>query len=286
MTVVVIGQRRYDTPHAIWTARYIMDKKPKAVALELPRDPFQEKLDKYKAGKLKDAKLKEFILDFVGKEIDLDEKLVQKFLENEIDAEELEDFEPDGSFFYILKAAKEVGADILAIDVPLHEIEEEVAEELTAIEQDHKDHLINKGKDIMVTKKVPSHVMGFAELIHKPFHWFEIVIGHEPADNPFHHPPHCRVCHWGVKYERFFHNFYAWFSERFHNEHEKRVFSVLHKFDKKREEKMAESIDKELTTLKKQDKEADMIVVMHLWHKDRVEGILRDEGVEIIDITI
>jgi hypothetical protein len=49
---------------------------------------------------------------------------------------------------------------------------------------------------------------------------------------------------------------------------------------------MAESIDKELASLKKRHSDGNMIVVMHLWHKDRVESILRNEGVEIIDITI
>lgn len=285
MTVVIIGQRRYDTPHAIWTAKYIMDKKPSAVAIELPRDPFQKIFTDYQNDKINDEELKKFILEFVGKELDIDGELINKFIDEEIVAEELEDIEPDGSFYHILRAAKKINADILAIDVPLKEIEEEVANDLKRIEQEHKDELIKKGKDIMTTKKVPAHVMGFAELIHKPFHWFELLIGHEPAENPFNHPPHCRWCRLGVKYERFFHNIYAFWSERFHKNYEKRVFAALHAFDLKREEQMARSIEKELDLLKKNNKEGNMVVILHLWHQMKVEEHLIKKDIDVVEIT-
>lgn len=285
MTVVVIGQRRYDTPHAIWSAKYILEKKPSAVAIELPRDPFQRIFTEYQTGKIDDNELKRFITEFVGKELDLDEELLSRFIHNEIVAEELEDMEPEGSFFYILKAAKKINAEILAIDIKLKEIEEEVSKELRAVEEEYRDILVQKGKEIMTTKQVPSHIMGFAELVHRPFHWLEILIGHDPADNPFIHPPHCRWCRLGVKYERFFHNLYAYWCERFHKSHDKRVFAALHKFDLKREEKMAQAIENELKRLRKEDKESNMVVILHLWHQANVEYLLQKKGIPIIEIT-
>ena len=76
--LIVLGQKRYDVPHSLHAAKKIKEIKPDAVLLELPEKPFQSIIDKY----MRKGNEKTFFKDIaeaVGKELNIDHKLIEKF---------------------------------------------------------------------------------------------------------------------------------------------------------------------------------------------------------------
>ena len=69
--LVVLGQRRYDVPHAIWAAKKIRKMQPDVVILEIPEKPFQAIITKYLKGRLSEKRMIIQVSKAIGKELEI-----------------------------------------------------------------------------------------------------------------------------------------------------------------------------------------------------------------------
>ncbi len=270
--IVVIGQNRYDTPHALWVASIIKKTKPDAVALELPKS-FQKVIDKFQKGKIKEKDLDEEFGKLLGRSLSIDEKLLEKLEKKKVSTLDLSQFSPDGAFVHMILAANKAGAKAFAVDVRMREIKKKVENSLRAAE---KGEIMDAAEKKAVA---PSQgVLFFSELVHAPFHFLEMVLGHNPHKSPFDHPAECRICKLGIKWERFWHSVLAHTMNLIPGNQSDYLYA-LHKYDRMREKEMAERIAKIA------EKNEKVLAVVHSWHEIPVEKELEAKGFEVRELS-
>ena len=273
--LIVLGQKRYDVPHALHAAQRIKERKPDAVILELPEKPFQAIIDNYLKGGNEKSFLKD-VAETVGKELKIDHTLLEKFEKGHLTVKQLEMIEPDASFVHIVITAKKIGVPVYAIDIPMADIEKEVRE-VMKFSPTAEDRAIKEAREVLMGLK-PVDFMRWA---HEPFNFFEIVIGHHPDAHPFDHPPECLICKLGVKWERFAHAVGAAAANVLPVN--KTIVALRH-FDLVREEKIANRIVNLHNQLKAKKKEPNLFAILHIWHEDVVEGKVRKKGITIQEV--
>lgn len=270
--IIVIGQNRYDVPHALKVAQIIKKTKPDAVALELP-EGFQKVIDKFEKGKVKPKDLDREFGKLIGRSMEIDETLVDKFEKKKIKTMDLGQYSPDGAFIHMILAARKAGAKVFAIDIKIKEMRKGIEKSLNV---KNKDRVVEKAERRVVT---PSQgVLFFSELVHAPFHFLELILGHSPHDNPFNHPPECRICKWGVSWERFWHSVLANVLNLLPGDQSDYLYA-LHKYDRLREKTMASRI----AEIDKKNKK--VLAVVHAWHEMAIESHLEDMGMPVRELT-
>lgn len=266
----VLGQRRYDTPHAVWAAKWVAEKKPKTVALELPSN-FQPVISKYLAGRITSKQLNVGFGKLLGRSLRLNDKLLDQFERGKVSHASLEAVPPEGAFIYVILAAKKVKAKVVAIDTPIEELESEVLGHVR-VGQASQKAVLNRAKAAIHSPD--RGLITYSELIHAPFHFLEMLIGHQAEENPFDHPTHCKVCELGVKWERFWHAFYAHYTNFLYPIAESKYVSALYYFDRIREKKMVQRISGL----------GESLVVIHIWHAMAVADGLKKKGLAVEQI--
>ncbi len=269
--LIVLGQNRYDIPHSIHAAQRIKEIKPDAVLLELPEQPFQAIIDKYQKKGTESSFLKE-ISEAVGKELNIDHRLIEKFEKGHISIKQLEMLEPDASFVHVVVAAKKLKIPIYAIDISMAEIEREVRE-LMKFGETVEDRAIKEAREVLMGIK-PVDFMRWA---HEPFNFLEIIIGHHPERDPFNHPAECKICKLGVSWERFAHAVGATFASILPVN---KTLVALRHFDLVREKKIAQKIANLYNQMKKMKKEPELFAILHIWHESAVEGLVGKTGIK------
>ena len=150
MTIRIIAEGVYDTAHAVYEAHEIKKQKPDAVFMELPYTPFQKIFDDFNSGKIDVHKLKTHLLNAIKVEKkDVEHDLLKKFLLGQIEEEELEAIETEGREIHVMQEAKNAGAELHAMDVPLDVLEkyyevraEEVDEDEDKQEEETKEPIL------------------------------------------------------------------------------------------------------------------------------------------------
>lgn len=276
--LVVLGQRRFDVPHAINAALQIERMKPDVVLIDLPAHPFQEIIDNYLKGKLTDKKLVEQLSKVIGKKIDIDFNLYDKFKAKKVTHEQLELLTPDASFIYIVFAAKRAKIPAIAYDVPLMEIEKEVRE-LMHFSQDTKDKAVAEALDTLLGMR-PNIFMRWA---HEPYQILEILIGHHPEEGPFNHHMECRICKMGVAWERGAMAFGAAISGTLPLS---KTLHALRHFDLVRERKMVDSLVRVNDQFKKKlGREPLLFATTHIWHESSIEAMASKRGLKNVEVV-
>lgn len=278
--IKIIAEGAYDTPHAVYEAHQVQDWEPDAVFMELPEEPFQKTLDKFNEGNIGVKKLKKMLLkEIEAEEKEVDHELTDKFLAGEIETEELEAIEAEGREIHVMKAAKEVGAPLFAMDMPLSEVEEEIEAEFK------KEHIEN-AKQIINTKKLPYIVWELNDIIHYPFYIVERLMQH-PAiatTNPYHYNVNeSTLCKLAVKWDRHIGNFVMNLLSSMPLSKELKTdikaAHIINIIDALREEHMAGRVVEEYKKLKKKlGREPKVLIVVHLWNAGRLQRML--EGLE------
>lgn len=270
-----MGQNRYDVPHSIHAVQRIKELKPDAIFLELPERPFQDIINKYLRGGTEKSLLKD-ISEAVGKELDIDHTLIEKFEKGHMSIKQLELIEPDASFVHIVVAAKKLKIPVYAIDVPMPEIEAEVRT-LMRFSETSKDKAIRESREVLMGIKP----VAFMRWAHEPFNFLEILIGHHPEKDPFNHPVECGICKLGVSWERFAHGFGAFFAGVLPVN---KTLVALRHFDLVRENRMAKKIVSMHDQLKKKKEDPDLFAILHVWHEGAVESLISKSGIKVTEI--
>lgn len=274
---VVLGQMRYDLPHAIFAAQKIRQMQPDVVFIEIPEKPFQAIIDKYLSGKINEKKFIAAISREIGKELNIDAKLIDKFESGKISAEELELIEPDASFVHLIIEAKKHKIKVYAVDVPLHEVEKEIIQIMQFDAETEAKAIEDARKVIMGVEPIP-----FMRWVHEPFNVLEIIFGHHPEKNPFERKAEDKLAKMGVAWERFWHAVAAWVASVLPLN--KRIVALRH-FDLIREKKISKKMYDIYEKMKKKLKrEPHAFALVHVWHEAAVEGELKKRGVRIVEI--
>ncbi len=264
----MLGQRRYDTPHAVWAAKWVTEKKPKAVALELPSN-FQPAISKYLSGRITSKQLNADFAKLLGHTLKVNDKLLDQFEKGRIKQSSLETISPEGAFIYVILAAKKAKAKVFAVDTPIEQLENEVFKYVRA-GVESRAAVLRRAKSAIHSPD--RGLITYSELVHAPFHLLEILVNHHAEENPFDHPTHCRACEIGVKWERFWHALYAQYTNFIYPISESKYISALHYFDRIREKRMAEKIA-EIAS-----KTTPVLSVIHIWHLAAVADYLKAKG--------
>jgi hypothetical protein len=273
--LIVLGQNRYDVPHAIHAAQRIKETKPDAVILELPEKPFQSIINNYLKRGNEQRFLKQ-VAEAVGKELNIDHKLIEKFEKGHMTVKQLEMLEPDASFVHIVITAKKMKIPVYAVDIPMADIEKEVRQ-VMKFSSTAEDRAIKEAREVLMGLK-PVNFMRWA---HEPFNVLEIIIGHHPERHPFDHPPECPICKLGVKWERFAHVIGATFASILPVN---KTLVALRHFDLVREEKIANKIINIYGQIKKKKAKPNVFSILHIWHEDAIEGKVKRKGIKIREI--
>lgn len=270
--IVVIGQNRYDVVHALKVAKIIKKTKPDAVALELP-EGFQKIINRFEAGKIKPKDLDFAFGKLIGRSLEVDEKLLEKLEKKKVQTNTLTEYSPDGAFIHMIIAAKKAGAKVYAVDVRMRDIRKKIRK---TIRSDKKKIILDKAEMRAVA---PSQgVLFFSELVHAPFHFLELLVGHNPYKDPFNHPAECGMCKFGVKWERFWHSVLANIVNLIPGDQSDYLYA-LHRYDQIREQTMA---DKIAAIDKKHNK---VLAVVHAWHESAIEKNLERANREVKELS-
>lgn len=272
----IIAEGAHDTAHAVYVAEQIYKWKPDAVFLTLPTKPFQKILDEYNNGKLSLTDLKKKIFkEFEIEQKDVDHMLAKNFLEGQIEAEELDEIESEGREIHVMKAAKDVGANLYAMDMPLDKVEEEIEIE---VEQQH----IKATKEILYTKRLPYTVWQLNDVIHYPFYVIERALRHPAIEttNPYEYNVNqSKLCKLAVRWDRGIGNFMIKLlsglplSKQLKTD--LRAAYLIGIIDNIKEEYMAATIIDKYRKLKKElGREPKALVAVHLWNAGRLQRML------------
>ncbi|MFH1424362.1 MAG: hypothetical protein ABIG20_01640 [archaeon] len=280
MSIRIIAEGVYDTAHAVFEAHQIRKEKPDAVFLELPDDLFQRILTDYSSGKIGIPDLKKRLFKAIQKEERrVDHNLVDKFLEGEIEHEELEVIETEGREIHVMKAAKDVGAELIAMDMPLEEVERYIEKEFRA------EH-INKTRHVIISKELPDILWKLSDIFHYPYYFIERIMHHHAihTTNPYkHNVSTCRVCKMGTRWDRFVNRFMIPIFEKMPLskglKDELKIAYIIRRVDYYRERHMARKILQEYRKLTlKLGRTPKIIAIVHLWNAMELERLI--QGVE------
>tara|TARA_Y100000310_G_scaffold270246_1_gene283935 strand:- start:578 stop:1420 length:843 start_codon:yes stop_codon:yes gene_type:complete len=277
MSIRIISEGVYDTAHSIFEAHEIKKQRPDAVLLELPSSPFQKIFDEFNKGKMSSASLKKKLLAAIKVEkSDIQHDLLKQFLLGQVEEEELSAIETEGREIHVMQAAKNTGAELFAIDVPLDKLEKYL------LGQFKKDH-VERTRQIIETQQLPDILWKFSNILHYPFYILERIMRHNAivTSNPYkHNVSECTVCRIGVLWDRTVHKlFLPMFmlmplSRKLTND--MRLSFVIHKMDQYRERYMARRIAEEYQRLKKKlGREPRIIAIVHLWNANTIRKYLR-----------
>ena len=275
--IKIIAEGVYDTAHAVFEAHEIKKIKPDAVFFELPEAPFQRILNDYSAGKLNIKQLKTKLFKAIGAEEKIvDHELLNKFLVGEIEKEELEVIETEGREIHVMKAAKDVGASMYAVDLPLKKVEELLLKEFA---QEHVDATTR----VVQTKKLPFIVWELSDIFHYPYYFIERVLHHHAlvTTNPYkHNVNNCSVCKAGVAFDRFMNSLLLPVLDKLPLSKglktDLKVAYALRELDFYREQHMAGKIAGVYKSLqKKLGREPRVVVIVHLWNALELERLLQ-----------
>lgn len=273
----IIAEGVHDTAHSIFEAREILNTRPDAVFFELPDVPFQRILNAYSAGKLTVKGLKKELFRAIRKEEkEVDHELLKKFLVGEIESEELEVIETEGREIHVMQAAKEVKAQMYAMDMPLEQVEKLL---LRKFKQEH----INNMKITLNMNTPPFLVWELSEIFHYPYYFIERIMHHHAikTTNPFlHNVNACKVCKLGTKWDRLVNSIVIpIFNAMPLSKELKRdikIAYVIRNMDFHREQYMARKIARVYTDLEKRlGREPKIIAIVHLWNAVELERLLR-----------
>lgn len=243
----------------------ILGKRPAVVALELPAD-FQGAIDSFLSGRSSE---KRFLSDFgrmLGREVRIDRRILKA-------GEPPEYKRSDDAALYFVLAAKQVGAKVYAVDASFSSLKGEVEKALVA---GKKGRGAAMGRAARSLHEPDPGYLTFAEFVHAPFHFFELVAGHHPEEGPGRHDPACRICRAGVSWERFFHSAYSAATNVLHPISEAKYVSALNAFDRLREAKIVDRLARlERFPPKGVRADGEKILIIHLWHAPAVEAGLR-----------
>jgi len=276
--IKIIAEGAFDTAHSIFEAKKIWEERPDAVFMEVPDEPFQKIFDDYSSGKLGMSQLKKKMLKAIKAEKKkVEHTLLQKFLEGEIEEEELEALETEGREIHVMQIAKKVGAKLYAMDLPLDEVENALSVEFK------KEHIKNTRK-LLEARQIPYILWELSDIFHYPFYLVERLMRHHAVhtSNPFKHDPStCPVCSLGVHWDRFFSSVIIPLLEKIlplssGMKQDLKVAYIIRKIDQHREYHMAETILKKYRELqKKLKREPNIVVIVHLWSAVELRRILK-----------
>lgn len=278
MTIRIIAEGVYDTAHSVFEAHEILKEKPDAVFFELPDIPFQEILDAYSSNRIDLRLLKKWLFKAIqAEEKEVDHELVNKLIVGEIEEVELGEIESEGREVHVMQAARKVGAQMVAMDMPLEAIEKELSKD---VEQAHIDNV----KLILKNKQLPFVVWELFEIFHYPFYVFERLLHHHAIQtmNPYiHNVSKCRVCRLGTKWDRGINELMIPIFEKLPLSKEMKddlkIAYVMRKVDAMREKYMASKIISAYKELqRKLKREPRILVIVHLWSAHELENILKD----------
>lgn len=274
--VTVLPLLRYDLPHAVWASRIIIEKRPSTVALELPAD-FQGTLDSFLSGKISEKRFLALFGKMVGREIKIDRRVLGK-------KEPTEYKKSEEAAVYFVLAAKQVGAKVLAVDASFSSLRGEIERGLAT---GREARAVALDRAARALRKPDTGFLTFTEFVHAPFHFFELIVGHNPEEGPARHSPSCRICRFGVSWERFFHSVYSVSSNILSPLGEAKYVTALHAFDSLRERKIVDALSRlEHLSMKPKGrgKSGGTILIIHLWHAQAVETGLKKRRVPLSTI--
>lgn len=277
MSIRIIAEGVHDTAHSVFEAKEILREKPDAVFFELPDVPFQKILNDYAIGKLKMKELKYLLFKAILKEEKrVDHNLVDKFLMGEIEIEELEAIETEGREIHVMQAAKKVGAELVAMDMPLNKVE-------TLIQNEFEQEHIDATKKVMVSENLPNIVWELSDIFHYPYYMIEKIIHHHAikTTNPFkHNASTCKVCKLGARWDRAVNDVLIPIFDKLPLSKEMKldikVAYVIKRIDYYRERYMARKIMSVYNDLtKKLGRPARVLAIVHLWNAIELERLLQ-----------
>jgi len=277
MAIRIIAEGMSDTAHAVFEAHQIRDEKPDAVFLELPDKPFQKILDKYQEGKINVNQMKSELFKLIEiEEKEVDHELAKKHLAGEIAHEDLDAIEVEGREIHVMEAAKEVGAKLIAMDLPIEEFEQ-------WIEKDVAEEHMENVKAVFKAKTLPIFIWKISEILHFPIYVIERLMRHPSlfTANPFFHKGYdCNVCKISTKWDRWTHkliipilNLTPLSKEM---KDQMKIAYIMEEVDKQREKHMAMKIVEYYRKLKKElGREPNVLVIVHLWNSIELEKMLK-----------
>jgi hypothetical protein len=268
--ISVLSMLRYDTPHAVLAARRIIAEKPKFVAVELPSS-FQGAIDGFLAGKVSEEKFLAAAGKLFGRKVSVDKGLLKP-------GAKIPKATSDEAFGYIILAAKQVGAKVVAIDSSFSDLKPYIEQRIFATGKGRAAALARAERTL---NSPDQGFLTFFEFVHAPFHFLELLLGHNPEAGPSKHPVGCRMCKAGVRWERFWSAFYSESANLLHPIGEAKYVSALRAFDCLREKKMVSRV---IGLLKSKDDPTKVMVVIHLWHAGPVIAGLRWMRVKVAQI--
>jgi len=272
MVIRIIPEGMSDTAHAVFEAQEIRN-----VFLELPDKPFQAILDKYQTGKMSVEQMKSELFKAMGaEEREVDHELAKKHLAGEIAHEELEAIEIEAREIHVLEAAKEVGAKLVAMDLPLDELEQWTEKE---IEKEHLDNV----KAVFQAKTLPIFMWKISEILHFPMYMVERLMRHPSlvTTNPFkHNVKNCNVCKISTRWDRYTHHLVVPILNLMPLSKElkdqMKIAYLIQEADKHREKHMAMKITEVYKELKeKLGREPNVLVIVHLWNSFELERMIK-----------
>jgi hypothetical protein len=274
----IIAEGMYDTPHAVFEAHEIRRDKPDVVMLELPDKDFQPIFDDYNTGKINVRQLKNRVFKAIEKEErEVDHELATKHLAGEIEHEELDVIEAEGREIHVMKAAKDIGAKLYAMDMPLNRAAKMIEAEIEL------EHLEN-AKSVIRTKELPFIVWELSDIFHWPVYVVERIL-HHPAlktTNPFvFNVNESWLSKIGVKWDRFAnHMFIPFFANLpFLSKELRRDIKVayaIRRMDYHREMYMAANIVRVYKRLRRElGREPRIVVIVHLWSAVELERLIQ-----------
>jgi hypothetical protein len=276
----IIAEGVYDTAHSVFEAHEIRKEHPDAVLMELPDYPFQGILDDYMKGKLNLSQLKKELGAAIELEtLQVDHDLVNKFLEGEIEEEELEVIATEGREIHVMRAAKEVGAELHAMDMPIEEVEK-------LIEHEFEEEHIENTKQVIKTKNLPFLIWKISDFFHYPYYLLERIMHHHAikTTNPFlHNVSECEVCRIGVHWDRIVNHVVIPIFNRMPLskalKDQMKIAYIIRRIDFFREQHMANKISEVYNRLqKKLGREPRLVAIVHLWNAVELERLIR--GIE------
>lgn len=252
----------YDAPHCISAARKILLEKPDYVAIEAAED-LLPLFERFARGKISDTA---FVKVLSGKGGKLDRKVMA--------GEKLPPLGyPGPSIEYIALAARQVGAKIVPVGMRFSSARDVIRGFIFHHNKNGIEAALRRAESAVVSPD--KGLTTFFEFVHSPFHFFELLIGHNPSrDYPGTHPPGCKVCTLGIFWERGFYDLYAFFTNIFNPIGESKYVPAVRYFESLEERKIAikiarlfhePSLPKKGKDRKKGKKGTKVLAVLHIW---------------------
>lgn len=276
--MIVIGQPRYSTPDTMTIIHLLKKQKTDALLIDVIGPQFCRIINLYIKGKLSLSKFIGKSSKLFGTDLSTGIALLDDYEQGKVPLDRLKFVDSHASLVHLIIQAKKLGCQVY----PIPHVHSRF------IEKEARKRINNDALVRTVCSEIEGNEDVFMDVLmdwsDKPVRLFEIVIGHNPDQNPFCHKTDCRVCRLRVWWARTVLS-WGYLISKFLPRSVRARFVFENIFDKVVEEESAQYVFDVYNNLKTGfGREPVMISVVHLWHEIGVENRLSDMGVHVGEV--